>query len=159
VNSVRRFGAARRLQRQAGRQHLIRELAGAIGVECALQELSDLRRFGVELIGEDADIVAVPHELGFQVVNLAGQEGLDYLNGYRLLANAERLFERQKEVLLDLQRCPKFCGQEVDRSVVDQLCRRRFLSGAGLEQPIDVIALVAGDAVEGRPLRDNRSPP
>lgn len=47
-----------------------------------LQELPDFRRLRVELVGEDADVIAVPHQLGLQVVNLAGQDRLDHLNGH-----------------------------------------------------------------------------
>lgn len=43
----------------------------------------------------------------------------------------------------------RLCGHEVDRGIVEQLCRLRFFGGAGAEQPIDVLALAAGDAVEG----------
>lgn len=73
---MRRFGTAWRLQGQARRQHLIRELPGTVGVERALQELPDFSRFGVELAGQDADVIAVP-QLGFQAVNLTGPDRLD----------------------------------------------------------------------------------
>ena len=66
--------STRRLQRQAGCEHLTRE---RIGVERALEELADFFRFGVELAGEDAGVIAVPHQLGFQVVDLKGQDRLD----------------------------------------------------------------------------------
>jgi hypothetical protein len=99
-HSVGRYGTALRLQGQARRQHLMRKFSGVVCLERTLQELPDFRRFGIELAGEDADVITVPHQLGFQVVNLSRQDWLDHLNGYWLLANAKCFFECQREVLL-----------------------------------------------------------
>lgn len=56
-------------------------------------------------------------------------------------------FHRQRQVQLDLQRCPKFHRQQVN-GFGRQNIFRLTLAGAGLQQLLDIFALAAGDPVE-----------
>jgi hypothetical protein len=63
--AVSRYTAGSAFQvsdRQAGGEHLLGQLAGACGVELALQERVDFCGLGMELLGQALDIIAVAGE-------------------------------------------------------------------------------------------------
>ena len=102
--------------RQACDEHLLGQFARARRVELALQEQADLGRLGPELLGDALDVIPVAGEPRLEVVNLPRQHRLDDRRGDRLLANTERLLERQGQVLLDLQRRAQARGKQVNRA-------------------------------------------
>lgn len=75
------------LQRQPGREHLVGEFLGSCGVEFAAQEALNLHRLGVELIRQGPDIVAMPGEARFEIVDLLRQDRLDDFQRDRLLTD------------------------------------------------------------------------
>src|SRR5689334_2122917 len=135
-------------QRQTGGKHFVGEFAGAGCVQFAAQQTLDLNRLGVELLGEGTDTVAVSGQPGLEVIDLLRQHRLNHLRCDRLLADPEPFFECERQMPLDLQWCAQARDEQLDRSRCDQvtgLCT----FGASLQQPSDVLTLLARDAVEG----------
>ena len=105
-----------RSDRQAGGTHLVGELVGPGRVEIAAQQLSDLGGSGVELLAERAEVVAVPGELGLEIVQPPRQHGLDRGLVDRLHAGLEARFEGADEMTTDLERCLEWVTQKRRRS-------------------------------------------
>jgi hypothetical protein len=64
---------AETLCRQPGSAHFIEEFSGSTGIEVAAEQLADFGRFGLELLDQAADVVAIARQLRFEIIDLAGQ--------------------------------------------------------------------------------------
>ena len=85
--------------------------------------------------------VALPGQPRLQIVQMARQDALDHSARDRPFADAERLLEGERQVLLDLQRRPQPARQQVDGTVLDHVAEGDALGRAGGEQPADVGAI------------------
>jgi hypothetical protein len=92
--------------------------------------------------------VAVSGQPGFEVIDLLRQHRLNHLRGDRLLADPEPFFECERQMPLDLQWCAQARDEQLDCSRCDQVTSLCTF-GASLQQPSDVLTLLARDAVEG----------
>src|SRR5689334_6215823 len=132
-------------QRQTGGEHFVGEFAGAGCVQFAAQQTLDLNRLGVELFGEGADTVAVAGQPGLEVIDLLRQHRLNHLRCERPLADPEPFFACERQMPLDLQWCAQARDEQLDRRLRDQVTGL-YTFGAGLQQPSDVLTLLACDA-------------
>jgi hypothetical protein len=67
---------AETLCRQPGGAHFLEEFSGSTGIELAAEQLTDFGRLGLELLDQTADVIAVARQLRFEIIDLAGQNGL-----------------------------------------------------------------------------------
>ena len=138
------MATAQASKRDASGQHFVLQLLGATGGQLAPKQSADFARFNIEYFAQDFCVVSVSGQTRLRIVEVLGQDGFDYLDGYRLLPNLEPFFEGPIEVGLKLERRTESRTQQshsiFGQHRVDAVCRRRlgFFAEALREQPCDV---------------------
>lgn len=91
----------------------------------------------------------MPGQGRLHVVQVTGQYRLDQLGADRRFSGLIGGFEGLGQMPFDLQGCPQPAGQKVDGLGADDPIGTLRMFRAGRQRPMDVLALAAGDAVEG----------